>query len=144
MEVLRCRTPVGLSSRLQQRHNAEPRLCFRVAPASHRHRRSCRSTKTETITRAPADDQQQQIQHNSSNSNGNHNQWEAQENLVNLITALPMPSPQEVLDKSTSPSESKPWEDVPEKAVEKVRQTPGAVLFQSFREHWPTLHDCSV
>ena len=144
MGVLRYRTPVGLSSRLQQQHHAEPRRCFGVAPGSHRHRRSCRSTKTETITRAPTDDQQQQVQHNSSDSNGNHHQWEAQENLVNLITALPMPSPQEVLDRSTSPSETNPWEDVPEKAAETVRQTPGATPFQSFGEHWPSLHGSAV
>ena len=130
MEVLRHRTPVGLSSRLQQRYNAEPRRCFGVSPGYNRNRRTCRSTKTETITRAPPDDQQQQVQHSSSENNGDHHEWEAQENLVNLITALPIPSPQEVLDRSASPSVPKPLEDVPEKVAEKVRQTPGAALFR--------------
>ena len=125
MEVLRYRTPVGLSNRFQQQQHAELGKRFGISPASHRHRRSCQSTKTETITRAPPDDQQQQqIQHGSSDSNGDNHQWDAQENLVNLITALPIPSPQDVLDGSATPSE-----DVPEKVAETVRQAPGAALF---------------
>ncbi|CAL5229356.1 g12667 [Coccomyxa viridis] len=124
MELLRYRTPVGLSSRLQQQQYTEPKRCFSVSPRYNRHRRSCRSTKTETITRAPPDDEQKQIQHGSSDSNGDSHQWDAQENLVNLITALPIPSPQEVLDSASSPV-PQPLEDVPEKVAETVRQAPG-------------------
>ena len=128
MELLRYRTPVGLSSRLQQQQYTEPKRCFSVSPRYNRHRRSCRSTKTETITRAPPDDEQKQIQHGSSDSNGDSHQWDAQENLVNLITALPIPSPQEVLDSASSPV-PQPLEDVPEKVAETVRQAPGAAPF---------------
>ena len=134
MEVLRYRTPVGLSSRLQQQQHADLRRRFGVTPVHHRYRRSCQSTKTETITRAPPDDQQKQIQHSSSEDNGDHHQWEAQENLVNLITALPIPSPQDVLDGSATPSVPKPLEDVPEKVAETVRQAPGAAPHRSFQD----------
>lgn len=130
MKLLRHRTPVGLSSRPHQRSHAELAKFFGVSPVQHRQRRSCRSTKTETITRAPPDaGQQQESQQSQNSSSGDHNEWQAQDNLVNLITALPMPSPQEMLDNSQPLT--KPLVDVPEKVAETVRQTPGAALFLS-------------
>ena len=133
MEVLRHRSPAGLTSRLQQRAHADTAKPFGAFLVSHRRRRLCRNSRTDTITRAPAEgDQQQQQQRQDNSSNGGHNQWEARDNLVDLITALPMPSPQEVLDNSVSQPATKTWEDVPEGTKRKV-QTPGLPQYIHFQ-----------
>ena len=123
MEVLRHRSSAGLTFRLQQRAHTDTAKPFGASLASHRRRRLCRNARTDTITRAPAEDEQQQ-QRQEHSSNGGHNDWEIRENLVTLITALPMPSPQEVLDSSVSQPATKTWENVPEEMKRKV-QTPG-------------------
>jgi hypothetical protein len=137
MQTVRHRTPLGLATRLEQRSNAQLARAFGVTSVPHRQRRSCRCSKTETITRAPPEDQQQQQQQES--RQGQNNEWQAQENLVSLITALPIPSPQEMLDNSASQQLQKPWEEeTPKqweeetpKQPEKRVQAPGNSLNRS-------------
>ena len=134
MQTVRHRTPLGLATRLEQRSNAKLARAFGVTLVHQRQRRSCRCSKTETITRAPPEDQQQQQQESRK---GQNNEWQAQEDLVSLITALPMPSPQEMLDNSASQPLQKPWEEETPKQPEKRVQAPGLSLNRSDRGYMP-------
>lgn len=135
MQTVRHRTPLGLATRLEQRSNAQLARVFGITSVPHRQRRSCRCSKTETITRAPPEDQQQQQQQES--RQGQNNEWQAQENLVSLITALPIPSPQEVLDNSASQQLQKPWEEGTPNQPEKRVQAPGKSLNRSDTGYMP-------
>lgn len=122
---MRFRTPVGLSSRVQQRGQAaDVGKVFGLPPLVQRQRRACRSTKTQTVTRAPLEEQQQQQQQRKQNGENSH-EWEAQEQLASLLSALPLPSPQDMLDGTASQQASKTLEEAPQKAAETIQKAPG-------------------